>query len=119
MKVCKQCGRSLDEESFRLYVYQSNLASESGTPRRNTVCKECENFNQRVNIAYRSKSRSEYQQNLVDEATEIYKVLLDRGLEPIGALAKAIAGKPSKSGPKANTYASIIGLTGGNTNEDL
>ncbi len=96
-RVCKQCGNELPETEFRVYPYKSRSAT---APRRNTICRECENFNQRVNRAYNANPRTEYQQELVDEAIDVYMYLLSHGLEPIGALANSLSGKTSRPGPR-------------------
>lgn len=94
MKICKQCGRELKDEEFRPLHY----VPKSGEQRRRDICMKCENFNQRVNVAYRAKHRTPYQEKLVRDATIIYKQLIEQGLEPLGALANSLTGVQRRGG---------------------
>lgn len=98
-KQCKQCGRTLTLPNFRRYYPRgaaaqkareadSQKAREAGTKvGYNTVCKECEAFNAKVNRIYKSDKRTQEQQKLLDEASVFYKTLASRGLEPKGRYA--------------------------------
>ena len=120
MKTCPQCGRSLEDDQFRIYSYQSRQAQSTKVPRRNVVCKDCEYFNKNTDRAYRASPRTPYQQYLIDEATKIYKALIDRGLEPRGALASTLTGRPVRGAGShdPSAYAATIGL-GGDTDENV
>ena len=45
-----------------------------------TVCKECENFNQTVTVAYNSEARTPKQVALLEQAKVLYETLHARGL---------------------------------------
>ena len=91
-KTCRQCGRSLTLPNFRRY-YPRGAAAQKQKELNvgyNTVCKECEAFNAKVNYIYRSDKRTQEQQKLLDDAAVFYKALADKGLEPKGRYASDI-----------------------------
>ena len=91
-KTCKQCGRSLTLPNFRRY-YPRGAAAQKQKEMKvgyNTVCKECEAFNAKVNYIYKLDKRTQEQQKLLDDAAVFYKALADRGLEPKGRYASDI-----------------------------
>lgn len=57
-----------------------------------TVCKECENFNQAVTVAYNSKARTPKQVALLEQAKVLYETLHARGLAPKGRYAADVLG---------------------------
>lgn len=93
-KTCKQCGRSLALPNFRRYYPRGAAAQkQKGAALKvgyNTVCKECEAFNAKVNYIYKSSKRTQEQQKLLDDAAVFYKALADKGLEPKGRYASDI-----------------------------
>lgn len=105
LRVCPQCGRTLEDTEFRQYTYQSSRAT---APRRNTICRDCENFNQSTDRAYRADPRTRHQQAIVDEATEIYRQLIERGLEPRGRLASTLTGRKPKHCSSASKYVANV-----------
>lgn len=105
IRVCPQCGRTLEDTEFRQYTYQSRHAT---APRRNTICRDCENFNQSADRAYRANPRTEYQQQIVDDATKIYTQLIERGFEPRGRLACSITGRKPKHRSSSSRYAEAV-----------
>lgn len=92
-KVCKQCGRMLPIDEYRKYAARGKGIYDTSTG-YHTVCRECENFNQTVNNAYRkpSEERTPKQVDLLQKAEELYKVLHSRGLEPKGRFAADVLG---------------------------
>lgn len=91
-KTCKQCGRSLALPNFRRY-YPRGAAAQKQKELKvgyNTVCKECEAFNAKVNRIYKSSKRTQEQQKLLDDAAIFYKELASKGLEPKGRYASDI-----------------------------
>lgn len=95
-KTCKQCGRSLALPNFRRYYPRGAAAQkQKGAALKvgyNTVCKECEAFNAKVNRIYKSSKRTQEQQKLLDDAAIFYKELASKGLEPKGRYATDILG---------------------------
>lgn len=95
-KICKQCGRSLVLSNFRRYYPRGAAAQkQKGAALKvgyNTVCKECEAFNAKVNRIYKSSKRTQEQQKLLDDAAIFYKELASKGLEPKGRYATDILG---------------------------
>lgn len=92
-KVCKQCGRLLHLTNYRSYYPRGASKAEVG---RNTICRECESFNAKINRIYKSANRTEYQQSLLDEAAAFYRTLAKRGLEPKGRYAADVLGNSIK-----------------------
>lgn len=90
-KTCKQCGRSLTLINFRRYYPRGAAAQKQKEAilkvGYNTVCKECEAFNAKVNRIYKSDKRTQEQQKLLDDAAVFYKALASKGLEPKGRYA--------------------------------
>ena len=93
-KRCKQCGRVLTPPNFRRY-YPRGAATQKQKELKvgyNTVCKECEAFNAKVNYIYKLDKRTQEQQKLLDDAAIFYKELASKGLEPKGRYATDILG---------------------------
>lgn len=92
-KVCRQCGRDLPVDAYRKYVSRGKGIYDTSTG-YHTVCKECENFNQQVNNAYRKpvEARTQAQINLLCKAKTLYEALQRRGLEPKGRYAADVLG---------------------------
>ena len=91
-KRCKQCGRVLTPPNFRRY-YPRGAATQKQKELKvgyNTVCKECEAFNAKVNYIYKLDKRTQEQQKLLDDAAIFYKELASRGLEPKGCYAAEV-----------------------------
>lgn len=104
-KQCKQCGRTMTLPNFRRY-YPRGAAAQKRTVQNaetkvgyNTICKECEAFNAKVNRIYKSDKRTQDQQELLNEAAEFYKKLASRGLEPKGRYATDILASSSVGAP--------------------
>ncbi len=91
MKICKQCGKQLPEESFRPYYSRSAGLRKSVTG-RNTICITCEKFNATVTRYWRAGAKTDKERELLTQAAEYYKSLVDAGLQPIGAYAKHVLG---------------------------
>lgn len=95
-KQCKQCGRVLTLSNFRRYYPRGAAAQKQKETALkvgyNTVCKECEAFNAKVNYIYKLDKRTQEQQKLLDDAAVFYKELASRGLEPKGRYATDILG---------------------------
>ena len=93
-KTCKQCGRLLALPNFRRYYPRGAAAQKQKEAALkvgyNTVCKECEAFNAKVNYIYKLDKRTQEQQKLLDDAAVFYKALADKGLEPKGRYASDI-----------------------------
>ena len=93
-KTCKQCGRLLALPNFRRYYPRGAAAQKQKEAALkvgyNTVCKECEAFNAKVNYIYKSDKRTQEQQKLLDDAAVFYRALADKGLEPKGRYASDI-----------------------------
>lgn len=94
VRTCKQCGRSLALPNFRRYYPRGAAAQKQKEAvlkvGYNTVCKECEAFNAKVNYIYKSSKRTQEQQKLLDDAAVFYKELASRGLEPKGRYAAEV-----------------------------
>lgn len=121
-KVCKQCGRRLNIDAFRKYVPRGAGIYDT-TVGRHTVCKECENFNQLVNTAYRKPvdKRTQKQNELLEKAKEFYEELHRRGLEPKGRYAADVLGISNESKPDATDsyFASVLGCSIDEAMEDM
>ena len=93
-KQCKQCGRVLALPNFRRYYPRGAAAKKQKETALkvgyNTVCKECEAFNAKINYIYKLDKRTQEQQKLLDDAAVFYKELASRGLEPKGRYASDI-----------------------------
>ena len=85
-KVCKQCGRDLPIESFRKYAPRGTGVYNT-TQGYNTICKDCESISRRAAGALRRGDAA-----MIAKLTEHYKVLQERGLEPVTAPAKKLLG---------------------------
>ena len=113
-KVCKQCGRRLNIDAFRKYVPRGAGIYDT-TVGRHTVCKECENFNQLVNAAYRKPvdKRTQKQNELLEKAKEFYEELHRRGMEPKGRYAADVLGTSKEDKPDATDsyFASVLGCS--------
>lgn len=90
-KACVQCGRILPISSYRPYKPRGK-GIYSTTVGYHTVCKECENFNQTVTVAYNSKARTPKQVALLEQAKVLYETLHARGLAPKGRYAADVLG---------------------------
>ena len=96
-KPCKQCGRVLHITNYRSY-YPRGAAEKRDSAKvgHNTVCKECEAFNARINRIYASNDRTAEQQDLLDKAAVFYRRLAAAGLEPKGRYATDVLGNTPK-----------------------
>jgi hypothetical protein len=90
-KTCVQCGRTLPISSYRPYAPRGKGIYNT-TVGHHTVCKECENFNQAVAVAYKSEARTPRQVALLEKAKVLYETLHARGLAPKGRYAADVLG---------------------------
>lgn len=95
IKQCKQCGRTLNIVSFRPYYSRRNDDKPSNSG-HNTVCRDCEAFNAKVNRMAKIVDPTAEQQKLLDEAANFYRVLASRGLHPIGVYASEVLGRDTR-----------------------
>ena len=92
-KVCKQCGRDLFLHLYRNYYPRGVVRSrENANVGRNTICKECEAFNAKINRTYRLDIKSFEQVQELEQAAAFYKYLHSKGLEPKGRYAADVLG---------------------------
>ena len=106
MKTCKQCGRTLPLESFRPYVPRGR-GVYSTTTGRNTICKDCESLSSRAASALRRGDTE-----AIEKLTRYYKVLQERGYEPVTAPAKRLLGIVVKPGSRSNLDNAIQAMLG-------
>lgn len=90
-KTCVQCGRTLPISSYRPYTPRGKGIYNT-TVGHHTVCRECENFNQAVAVAYKSEARTPRQVALLEQAKVLYETLHARGLAPKGRYAADVLG---------------------------
>jgi len=91
MKICKQCGRSLPDESFRAYKPRGKGIRHTKQG-RNTICITCENLNANMAVLWKKQNKTEEEDAVLARAAEYYKKLVDTGLQPIGTYAKHVLG---------------------------
>ena len=110
-KTCVQCGRLLPISSYRPYTPRGKGIYNT-TVGYHTVCKECENFNQTVAVAYNSEARTPKQDALLEQAKVLYETLHARGLAPKGRYAAAVLGltKEVKKTSVDNYLAALMGI---------
>lgn len=102
MKTCKQCGRSLPDESFRPYVPRGRGINKS-TVGRNTVCLECEKINRAVDNAWKKETKNSRDMEILDTAAKYYSTLREQGLHPIGAYCRSLFDEPEHHFGAADT----------------
>lgn len=112
-KACVQCGRILPISSYRPYKPRGKGIYNT-TVGYHTVCKECENFNQTVTVAYNSKARTPKQVALLEQAKVLYETLHARGLAPKGRYAADVLGltKEVKKTSVDRYLAEVMGIDG-------
>ena len=110
-KKCVQCGRTLPISSYRQYAPRGKGIYNT-TVGYHTVCKECENFNQTVAVAYNSEARTPKQVALLEQAKALYETLHARGLAPKGRYAADVLGltKEVKKTSVDNYLAALMGI---------
>lgn len=104
-KVCKQCGRDLPIESFRKYTPRGSGVYKT-TQGYNTICKDCESISRRASGALQRGDTA-----MIEKLTEHYRVLQERGLEPVTAPAKRLLGVDTGNG-QSTRRASLDDLLG-------
>jgi hypothetical protein len=60
----------------------------------NTVCKDCESFNQVATRLFKLENKTPEQEAMLERAADMYRALHRAGLHPIGAYAKHVLGLP-------------------------
>lgn len=111
-KTCVQCGRTQPISSYRPYAPRGKGIYNT-TVGYHTVCKECENFNQTVTVAYNSEARTPKQVVLLEQAKVLYETLHARGLAPKGRYAADVLGLGKESKPTAvDSYLAALMGTG-------
>lgn len=86
MKVCKQCGRNLDETAFRKTKSRSTGKYKT-TQGHSTICKDCESLNIRAHKALQDGNSV-----AIDKLKKHYKLLESLGYPPVTAAAKRLMG---------------------------
>lgn len=102
LKVCKQCGRELPEDSFRKYAARGRgvYKTEQG---RYTICKECEAISRRADYAMKKGDAV-----AIEKLREHYGMLMSKGHEPATAAAKRLMGMDVGTGPKGRNTAETL-----------
>ena len=94
MKVCKQCGRMLDETCFRPTKSRSKGIYRTSTG-SSTICRECESLNTRAHTALKRDDV-----DTMDMLRQHYRNLMDAGHPPVTAAARRLMGMEPLQPPK-------------------
>ena len=87
MKICKQCGRSLEEDQFRKTKSRSKGIYKDTKTGTKTICRACESLNIRAHNALKNNDEA-----AIAKLQEHYMRLLKAGHPPVSAAAQRIIG---------------------------
>lgn len=107
MKTCKQCGRYLDDSSFRVRKSRAKgLYNVADKKHLNTICKECEALNMRAHKLLKQMDAGlPYDQAALRQLQDYYNRMATSGREPITAAARRLIGMEPLDWPNRPTRA--------------
>ena len=120
MLQCKQCGRYLLDDCFDKYPSRSTGQRNTTTGRRR-VCRDCFNFNQRVDRAYKAKlsgAATLSQLELLGKTEVFFKSQIAKGFEPMGASARSLKGQTEQKRRRELTFDDYMEELGISNNAD-
>ena len=101
MKICKQCGRTLDDECFRKTAPRGRGVYKT-TQGSSTICRECESLNIRAHTALKK-----IEAGIPVDTSQLrqhYQLLTDMGHPPVTAAARRLMGlEPLSASKETNT----------------
>ena len=106
MKVCKQCGRRLDESCFRPNKSRSKGIYNIDVARAiksKTICRSCESLNIRAHRALRLGDEA-----AIEKLRAHYERLMKAGLPPVTAAAKKLLGIVSPTGGRETVETNVL-----------
>lgn len=99
LKICKQCGRTLEESCFRQTKSRSRGIYKTALPGSSTICRECESLNNRAHAALKRGDAE-----AIETLRRHYQNLTDAGHPPISAAARRLMGlEPLHAGNETNS----------------
>lgn len=120
MLQCKQCGRYLPDDCFDKYPSRSTGQRNTTTGRRR-VCRDCFNFNQRVDRAYKAKlsgAATLSQLELLGKTEVFFKSQIAKGFEPMGVFARSLKGQTEQKRRRELTFDDYMEELGISNNAD-
>lgn len=93
MKICKQCGRTLDDACFRKTKSRSKGIYKNLSQGTKTICKDCESLNIRAHTALKYNDTA-----AIEKLRAYYERLASLGHPPVTAAAKRLLGVEADSG---------------------
>ncbi len=106
MKICKQCGRNLDESCFRPTKSRSRGIYTPSSTGCSTMCRECESLNNRAHAALKRNDEA-----AIVALKQHYEMLDRMGYPPVSAAARRLLGlEPLNSGRETNKLMASLSL---------
>ena len=102
VKRCKQCGRTLNIESFRKYPYRGEGKYNNTKQGHYTICYDCEAVERHATRLLKKQENDELTPELTLQMQKViahYTTLTKRGLPPVTKNAKLIVGQPPTKSP--------------------
>lgn len=114
MKKCKQCGQVLEDEAYRKYAPRGKgiYKTEQGY---HTICKECENINNRALQLEKDPSKN---QELYNKLVDYYTSLDKKGLGIASAVAGRYLAKDKPVAPRRSLIDKLDDLIGAATADE-
>lgn len=113
-KVCKQCGRDLPIGEFRKYVPRGNGIYKT-TQGHHTLCKNCEKISQRA-----AHALNKGDEETIEKLRAHYKLLQQRGLEPVTAPARKLLGvDDTRKSKRRDSLDDLLNATQGAAESEL